>query len=169
MANNTQCFTCHRENNIYTCEGCSNRFCSIHLAEHQQRLNEELNHIIDDYNVFKERINEQKQNPHNHSLIKQINQWETDSIAKIQQKAKDCREDVIKSSQTLLNDIEKKFNDLNKQIQQIHKENDFNEINLNYLRNQLRKMTKELNNPSNISIQQNSQTFISDISIISSK
>ncbi|CAF0934964.1 unnamed protein product [Adineta steineri] len=169
MENKTQCFTCNKDKITFSCEGCLQRFCLIHLPEHYQRLNEELNHIIDDYNEFKETINEQKQNPHNHSLIKQINQWEGNSIARIQQKAQNCRDIVIESLQTLINDIEMKFNDLNKQIQQLHKETDFNEISLNYLRNQLIQITQELNNPSNISIQRESQPFINEISIISSK
>ncbi|CAF0890261.1 unnamed protein product [Adineta steineri] len=170
MANNKRkCFTCHRENNTYTCEGCSKRFCSTHIPEHQQRLNEELHHIIHDYNEFKERINEHKQSPQYHLLIEQINQWEIQSIGKIQQKAQDCREIIIKSSQTSINNTEKQFNDLNQQIQQLQKENDFNEINLNYLKNQLTEITEQLNNSSNLSIQQNSHLFINDISIISSK
>ncbi|CAF1122436.1 unnamed protein product [Adineta steineri] len=170
MANNkTQCFKCNKEKITYSCEGCLKRFCLIHLTEHQQILNEELNHIINDYDQFKQRINEQKQNPQNHSLIKQINQWERNSIEKIQQKAQNCREILIQSSQIFINDIEKKFKDLSEQIKQIHKENELNEINLNYLRNQLIELTKELNNPSNISIQQDSQSFISEISIIISK
>ncbi|CAF1113938.1 unnamed protein product [Adineta steineri] len=167
MANNKRkCYTCQRENNTYACEGCSKRFCSRHIPEHQQRLNEELNHIIDDYNEFKQRTNEQKQNPHNHLLIKQIDQWETNSIQIIQQKAKDCREIAIESLRTCFNDTENKFNDLNKQIQQLYEENDFNEIILNHLRNQLTEITKEFNNPSNISLQQNSQPFINDISVL---
>ncbi|CAF1224586.1 unnamed protein product [Adineta steineri] len=164
--NRKRCFTCSRENNTYTCEGCSKRFCSIHIPEHHQKLNEELNHIIDDYNKFKQTINEQKQSPHDLSLVNQIDQWERNSIAKIQQKAQDYREIVIKSSQTFLNDIGIKFNELSEQLQRLQKENDFNEINLNYLRNQLGEMARELNNPSNISIQQGSQSFINDISII---
>ncbi|CAF0922414.1 unnamed protein product [Adineta steineri] len=168
MANNkTQCFTCNKEKITYSCEGCSQRFCLVHLNEHKQILNDELNHIINNYDQFKQTINEQKQNPQNHSLIKQINQWETNSIRKIQQKAKECRETVIKYSQRFINDIEMKFNDLSEEIKQIHKENEFNEINLNYLTNRLIQITEELNNPSNISIQQSSQTFISEISIIS--
>ncbi|CAF1436230.1 unnamed protein product [Adineta steineri] len=140
MANNkTQCFKCNKEKITYPCEGCSNRFCFIHLTEHQQTLNEELNRVINDYDEFKERINEQKQNLQNDSLIKQINE------------------------------IEKKFNDLSEQIKQIHQENEFNEINLNYLKNQLRKITEELNNSSNISVKENSQSFINEISIISPK
>ncbi|CAF1196948.1 unnamed protein product [Adineta steineri] len=170
MANNKRkCFTCDRENNTYLCEGCSKRFCSRHIPEHQQKLDEELHQTINDYNEFKERINEHKQNPQNHLLIEQIDQWERISIEKIQQKAKDSREVVIKSLQTCINDIEKKFNDLNEQIQHLQKANDFNEINLNYLTNQLKEITEQLNNPSNISMQQNRQLIINDISIISWK
>ncbi|CAF4451916.1 unnamed protein product, partial [Adineta steineri] len=99
----------------------------------------------------------------------QIDQWERRSIELIQQKAQDCRENLVKSSQTYVNNIEKKFNDLCEQIKQIHAENEFNEINLNDLRNQLNEITEELNNSSNISIKQESQSFINEISIISSK
>ncbi|CAF1540436.1 unnamed protein product [Adineta steineri] len=170
MANNKRkCLTSDKENNTYLCECCSKGFCSRHIPEHQQRLNEELHHIINDYNEFKERINERKQNPENHLLIKQIDQWARILIEKIQQKAKDCREVVIQSLQTCINDIEKKFNDLNEQIQHLQKANDFNEINLNYLKDQLTGITQELNNPSNISIEQDSQSLINDISIILSK
>ncbi|CAF1221260.1 unnamed protein product [Adineta steineri] len=169
MANNkTQCFKCKKEKITYPCEGCSKRFCFMDLAGHKQLFNDELNHIINDYDQFKQRINEQKQNPQNHPLLKQINQWERNSIEIIQQKAQECRNIVIKLSQRLIDDIEMKFNDLSEQIKQIHKENEFNEINLNYLTNQLRKITEELNNPSNISIHQGSKSFISEISIISS-
>ncbi|CAF0998837.1 unnamed protein product [Adineta steineri] len=167
MTNNkTLCFICNEEKITYVCEGCSKEFCLMHLTEHRQMLNNELHHIASEYNEFKQTINEQKQNPQNHSLIEQINLWEIDSIEKIQQKAQECRENVIKSC---INDIEMKFKDLNKQIQQLQKENEFNEINLEYLRNQLTKITEELNNSSNTSIQQSSQPLISDISIILSK
>ncbi|CAF1155580.1 unnamed protein product [Adineta steineri] len=170
MANNkTQCFTCNKDKITYSCRGCLQEFCLIHLTEHQQILNEELNHIINNYDEFKQRINEKKQNPQNDLLIKQINQWETNSIEIIKQKAQTCRETVIRSSEIFINEIEEKFNDLSEQIKQIHGENEFNEINLNYLNNQLRKITEELNNSSNISIKEDSQSFINEISIISPK
>ncbi|CAF1129196.1 unnamed protein product [Adineta steineri] len=90
MTNNRKrCFTCSRENNTYTCEGCSKRFCSIHIPEHQQILNEELHHIINGYNQFKQRIDEQKQYSYNYSLIEQIDQWERNSIEIIQEKAQE--------------------------------------------------------------------------------
>ncbi|CAF1097833.1 unnamed protein product [Adineta steineri] len=169
MANNkTQCFTCKQEKITYPCKGCSKEFCFTDLAEHKQILNDELHHITNEYNEFKQIINKRKQNPQIHSLIKQIDEWETNSIDIVQQKAQKCRKFVLESSETCINDIEMKFNNLSEQVKQIYKENDFNEINLNYLGDQLRKITQILSNSSNISIQQSSQSLISEISIISS-
>ncbi|CAF4385920.1 unnamed protein product, partial [Adineta steineri] len=118
------------------------------------------------YNEFKQRINEQKQNPQNDLLIQQIDEWESNSIEIIQQKAQECRKIAVGYLPTLFNDIEKKFTDLSEQIKQIRKEN---EISLNNLRNQLREIIQELNNPSKISVKKDSQSFINEISIISSK
>ncbi|CAF4419234.1 unnamed protein product [Adineta steineri] len=107
MANNkTQCFTCKQEKITYPCKGCSKEFCFTDLAEHKQILNDELHHITNEYNEFKQIINKQKQNPQIHSLIKQIDEWETNSIEIVQQKAQECRKFVLESSETCINDIE---------------------------------------------------------------
>ncbi|CAF1385389.1 unnamed protein product [Adineta steineri] len=167
--NKTQCFKCNKNKITYSCAGCSKEFCLMDLTEHRQILNNELNHITNEYKKFTQTINEQRQNPYNHSLIKQIDQWEVDSIEKIKQKAHNCRKIAIESLQTYINTVEMKFNDLNEQIKQIHKENEYNEINLYYLRNELIKIRQELNNPSNMSIQKNGQSFTNDVSIVLSK
>ncbi|CAF1130811.1 unnamed protein product [Adineta steineri] len=170
MANNkTLCYTCNEEKITFHCKGCSKEFCLTDLTEHCEILTSELHSITYQYNEFQQTINEQKQNPHNHLLIEQIDQWEIESIDKIQQKAKEYRENVTKSFQACINDIEMKFKDFDEQIKQIQKENECNEISLDYLRNQLKEMTEELNNPSKIFIKEDSQSFINEISIISSK
>ncbi|CAF1167266.1 unnamed protein product [Adineta steineri] len=165
--NKTQCVICNKDKITYLCEGCLKNFCLMDLTKHRQILNEELHHIINDYDQFKQKFSEQKPSPHDLSLIDQINQWEINSIQKIKQRAKNCREIVTELLQTCINDIEMKFNDLNEQLKQFHSENEFNEINLNYLRNELIKIRQELNNPSTTSIQQDSRPFINEISIIS--
>ncbi|CAF1226629.1 unnamed protein product [Adineta steineri] len=167
----TQCFKCKIEKITYPCKGCSKEFCLIHLTEHQQILNEELNQITNDYNEFKPSINKQKEQSHNYSVIKKINQWEINRIERTRQQAQEYRELVIKSSAslTVINDIEMKFNDLSEQIKQIHKENIFNEINLNYLTDQLKKMIQELNNPPNISIAPDSQSQVDEVLLIVSR
>ncbi|CAF1510423.1 unnamed protein product [Adineta steineri] len=156
----------------YLCDGCSKKFCLIHLTEHQENLNKELKCLINDCDEFKDKLNKLKQNrqyPQNQTLIKQINEWEKNSIEKIKEKAEDCRKIVIESSETFLINIEMIFIDLTEQIKQIQKENEYNEINLNYLKDQLIQIKQKLNSSSNISVQEDSQSFINDISIISSE
>ncbi|CAF1249539.1 unnamed protein product [Adineta steineri] len=165
--NKTQCVICNKDKITYLCEGCAKNFCLMDLTKHRQLLNEELHLISNDYDQFKHRFTEQKPNPHDLFLINQINEWELESIDKIKQKAKDCIEIVIKSSQIFLNDIEMKFNDLNEQLKQFRSENEFNEINLNYLRDELIKLRQELNSPSKTYMQQESEPFINEISVIS--
>ncbi|CAF0831807.1 unnamed protein product [Adineta steineri] len=169
LNNKALCFICNEDKITYSCKGCSEEFCFTDLSEHRQTLTNELHYITNQYNEFQQTINEQKQNPQNDILINQINKWEKNSVEIIQQKAQEYREIVIKSSQTCNNDIEMKFKDLNEQIKQMQKQNEFNEINLNYLKKYLIDITEELNNPLKISIKQDSQSFINEISIISSK
>ncbi|CAF3875985.1 unnamed protein product [Adineta steineri] len=170
MANKkTLCFACNKEKTTHSCKGCLKYFCLLDLVQHRQILSEELSYIINDYDQFKQRIDERKQDPQKHSLIKQINLWEIKSIEIIQQKAQEYREILMKSTQTCINQIEMKLNNLNEQIKQFQIEKEFNEINLNHLRNELMKITEEFDNPSNMSIQHNSRSLINEISIILSK
>ncbi|CAF1543435.1 unnamed protein product, partial [Adineta steineri] len=113
-------------------------------------------------------IIQQKQNLHNSSSIQQINQWETNSIEKIQQTAQQCREKVMKLTQKSINDIEKKFSELSQKLKEIRQENEFNEIDLNNCQLKLTQITKEFLPPSDISIRQDSQEFIKKITVISS-
>ncbi|CAF0820438.1 unnamed protein product [Adineta steineri] len=79
-----QCFVCNKEKNTYNCKGCSNEFCFPHLTEYRQRIETQLEEIVNDHDQFQETIIQQKQNSNNSSLIQQINQWETNSIHRIQ-------------------------------------------------------------------------------------
>ncbi|UJR07423.1 hypothetical protein I4U23_011709 [Adineta vaga] len=168
--NTTQCFKCLKYKKITTlCKGCLKEFCQTDWSEHYQVLNEELHSIINDYDQFRHTINDQKQNPINHSLIKQIDQWETNSIQIIQQTAEKCRQSVVEHYKTSFEDTEQNLNELSKQIKEIQRENEFNEIDLNDLKEKLRKMSEQLNNPSNISIQKHRQGYIKEISVISRK
>ncbi|CAF3877732.1 unnamed protein product, partial [Adineta steineri] len=168
LNNKTQCFMCNKEKNTYTCKGCTNEFCFPHLTEHRQRIETQLEAIINDHDQFQQTIIQQKQNPPNSSLIQQINQWETNSIHQIQQTAEECRETVVKLPQKLIDDVQKKFVELSQKLKEIREENEFNEIDLNNCQLKLKQITEELLQPSSISIRQDSQEFIKKISVISS-
>ncbi|CAF1370370.1 unnamed protein product [Adineta steineri] len=162
MANKrTLCFTCNKDKIAYSCEGCSKNFCS---TENRQILNNKLHHITHEYNEFKQTINEQKQDPQKHSLIRQINLWEIKSVEIIQQKAQVCRKIVIESLRTCINDIEMKSKDLNEQIKQI--EPKFNKWNQNAITvaagNREGQQLNQLNRPVGIFIDKSKNIFITD-------
>jgi hypothetical protein len=54
---------------------------------------------------------------------------------------------------------------LTDQMREIHQENDFNEIDLKNLKQKLTQLEKQLDQISNVSIQEDSEIFIKKISI----
>ncbi|CAF0803637.1 unnamed protein product [Adineta steineri] len=163
-----QCSICNKGNTTYICRGCSKDFNFQRLTEHRPIPRRQLNEIINDHDQFQQIIIQHKQNLDNSSLIQQINQWETNSIHQIQQTAEECRETVMKLTQKLINNTERKFIELSQKLKEIRQENEFNEIDLNHFQLKLKQMKEDFLQSSNISIRQDSQQFIKKISVISS-
>ena len=162
----TKCSQCE-ETDTFICRGCSNDFCFNHLQEHRQSLNTQLHDIQDEYNQFRQNIIDLKTSPQKHPLIKQIDQWENNSILKIKQKAKQCRDILMNYTNENISQIEIKLNDPNEQIIPNEKKNDFNEISLNKFKQKLEKLKEELHQSEEISIEQRQEnSLINDISII---
>ena len=163
----SQCVTCKKEKAGYKCEGCSQYFCINHLPEHQQELWKELDEIEDHRNLFQQKITETKANPQKQLLIQQVNQWEKDSIEKIQQTAEEARRVLMKHTNTYIGEIEMKLEQLTNQLKYTRQENDFNEIILNQLEQKFQELENELNTPSSVSIQQDgSSSFINRLTVI---
>ena len=163
--NRNYCFICEKEKSTYTCDGCSKRFCKQHLKDHENELELELDQIEDERNIFRQTLSEQVEQPNKHDLIQQINKWEQRSINKIQQTAEGNRQLILKLMNKHFEKIEIDLNLLTNQIKEIRQESDFNELNLNELRNKLERLQKKLNNPSNISLKEDnlSLSFINSI------
>jgi chromosome segregation ATPase len=160
------CITCGNARATYKCEGCSQSFSFDHLAEHRRALGEELNKVEHNRNEFRESLTEQKTNPQKHSLIQRINKWEQDSIKLIEQTAYNARQLLFENTAGHIETIEVKLVELTEQLKQTRKENDFNEIHLEDLKKKLTKLKEELDNPPNVSIQEESSSFIKKISVV---
>jgi hypothetical protein len=96
------CATCGNKSiGVFKCEGCSQTFCRKHSNEHRDFLIHQLDEIVLEHDTLQQTITEYKEEASDsHRLIDQINEWERDSIVKIQQTAKEGRQHVEK----LLND-----------------------------------------------------------------
>ncbi len=157
---------CQKEKSIFTCDGCSNKFCKEDLAQHLQNLGKELDEIENDYDEFTQKLKDKKSDAENHSLIEEIDKWEDESINKIKQTAEECRQQIINSTKTSIVEMEKQFNDFAQKLKEVRKENDFNDTDVNRFKENLSKLQEELSKPSNISIEKESSRFIARIFVI---
>ena len=73
---------------------------------------------------------------------------------------------MIKNINEYIHHIEIKLNKLTNELRESRQENDFNEINLRHFQEELDKLTEELTKPPNISIKQQSTSFINEIFVI---
>lgn len=165
-ANKGRCVRCEKEKRGVRCEGCSQLFCFEHLPDHRQELNEQFDEIEMNRDLFRQSLTQQTTDPTKHALIQQINQWEQDSIIKIQQTAKQCRDSVLQHVNEHVKQMEMKLSKLTNQLKHIRQENDFNEIDIDEFKQKLKEMIEELNKPSNVLIEQKSAALIQNISVV---
>jgi adenylosuccinate synthase len=94
MATSTaQCVKCGSKGvGIFKCQGCSNIFCRKHAGEHRDNLSQQLDGIVHEHDQLHQLINQEKNDYH--PLINQINQWEENSIQKIQKVAQTIRQEI---------------------------------------------------------------------------
>jgi DNA repair ATPase RecN len=162
------CVKCGKERSTLKCAGCLQDFCCNHFKDHREELSEELDQIEMNRDLFRQTLNEQTNNLKQHSLFKQIDRWEKDSIKIIEQTAKQCRESLFKHITKSIDQIEISVSKLTDEMREIRKENDFNETDLNELKNKLTQLAKELDQPTNVSVQQDSASLINKICIVAS-
>jgi transposase-like protein len=158
-----RCVICGKEKASFKCEGCSQTFCYKHVNDHRQELNKQLDVIEVTRDLLRQTLNEQTVDPQQHPLIQQINQWEQDSIRKIEQTAKEAKELILKHTAGQTTKIESKLTKLTDQLREDREENDFIETDLNQWREELKRLEEEFVNPSNISIQQDSTPLVTKI------
>ncbi len=164
-AGKTRCVICDKKKATFKCGGCLQEFCFKHVKGHRQELNNQLDEIEVNRDIFRQSLTQQIEQPNNHILIQQIDEWERNSIKNIQQTAEETRQILLNNINEYSHQIIIKLNELTNQLRQTRQENDFNEIAVRHFDEELKLLTKELTKPSHISIQENSQPFIKKISV----
>ena len=162
----TRCVTCGKDNKAtFTCRGCLEDFCYNHITDHRQDLSKQLDDIEVTRDLFRQTLTQHTQQPHKHISIQQINDWEYKSIKKIQQTAEEARQTLFEYTVGHIKQIEIDLNNLTDELRESRKENDFFETDLRQWNEQLNRLTKELNQPSNVYFRQESTSLINKFSI----
>ncbi len=158
-----RCITCGKEKVAYKCEGCSQQFCFNHLGEHRQQLGKQLDEIEVHRDLLQQTLIQYTTESQEHPLIQQINQWEQDSITKIQQTAQEAKQLLSKHANKHINQIDEKLNRLTNQLKLSRQEDDIIETDLQKWKEELQQMAEELTKPLNIIIQRSSTSLINKI------
>ena len=163
----SRCVTCGKDNKAtLRCGGCFQEFCYNDLTGHRQELSKQLDEIEVSRDLFRQTISEQAGKPEKHALIRQINDWERDSIEKIRQTAEEARQTLLQHTAGHVKGIEVDLNKLTDQLRQSREENDFFETDLRHWNEELSRLTKEYAQPSNIILRNDTTSFINKISVL---
>jgi hypothetical protein len=112
---------------LFICDGCGDMFCVRHVTQHREELNNQLEFVVQEYDLIKDQLSQLSSD---HILFKEINNWEKQSIIKIQKIAELARNDlqqlIHNSNQRLINISE----DIAENIRFARKTDNFSEIDL---------------------------------------
>ena len=134
------------------CEGCSQALCTKHFIVHRRLLGEEMNVIISEYDELQHTLNQQTANADSHPLLEQINEWEQESIAGIQQKAKELRQELLELTTVHLDGLSKKLRHLSEKLKEGREHDSFVETDLHVWKKALDDLKANLTSPSTFSI-----------------
>ncbi|CAF2807519.1 unnamed protein product [Rotaria sp. Silwood2] len=154
---------------IFKCQGCSNVFCRKHASEHRDSLSHQLDELVSEHDQLYQLINQE--NNGYYTLINQIDQWEKNSIIKIQQVAQNIRRDIgqyIKTQKETASETLKYFS---QRLRKAREEDDYVENDLYLWTLKLENLKKDLTtiNSSIIIREDSKDTLISNIYLSSIK
>lgn len=161
--NRSICSVCGKVPSLSFCVGCERVFCIDHVEQHRLDLAGLLDKIILEHDQCKQTIIQYTEETNNHPLMKQINEWETQSIHKIQQVALDARKQVLNAFQHFASNAITKIKTLTEDLTKAQHEDNFSEKELKKWMETLVKTKKELEKPPTINIRKsgNDVPFIS--------
>src|SRR5579871_3599164 len=130
MATKTSCATCGKVAGFFTCRGCQKDFCKRHVAEHQQELSKQLDELTLDHDQFRQNLTEQTKEPRQHPLMKQIDEWEQQSIKKIRDVANDVRKQVHNLIKQHITELAEDLTKIAQELRKAREDDDFYETDL---------------------------------------
>ena len=158
-----RCVSCGKEKAVMKCGGCLQDFCFHHMTDHRQELSKQLDGVEVARDLFRQTLTEQSSKPQKHVLMQQIDQWERDSMNKIQKTAEEARQHLLKHTTEYFNGMEVKLNKLTNQLRESRQENDFIETDLQEWKQQLNTLRDELSKPSTIRVTDDTTPLVNKI------
>jgi hypothetical protein len=143
------CSKCDKGAGAFSCDGCQQSFCLKHVAEHRQELITQMDNIEQEHDIFHEDLLNETQKQNEHFLFNRINQWEKDSINKIEQAAKESRMVLKQILDSIIDHGHKSLNKISLRLRRARELDDFFENDLTRWTEQLTHLREEIQCMSN--------------------
>ena len=128
------CVTCGKQHGILICDGCQSTFCARHVAQHRQELTDQLEDILQDQQRLHKTLERQSNLPIH---FQKINQWEKESIRKIEQAADRARADLRQLLERSKGRLKKLSEEMAANLISSYKTDNFSEVDLSQWTKQL--------------------------------
>ena len=159
------CHVCGEHVETYKCTKCDNVFCFPHLQGHREETRQELQDVQNNLNIMRERVNHLKNNLADHPSMEAINQWEQDSIVKIQRAAEDARRTLEERLKKHLRSMEDELDNLVRDVRQPSEKDRFDETHVNRWNDQLNQLKESIDHSPELIIKQSSRPLINLIHV----
>ena len=158
-----QCVTCGKQHGILICDGCQSTFCARHVARHRQDLTDQLEDILQD----QQRLHKALERQSNLSVqFQKINQWEKESIRKIELAADRARMDLRQLMEISKRRLTKLSEQMASDMISSYKADSFSETDLTQWTKQLTELRSKMASPSSMEIVEDKQSPLYFIAIV---
>jgi chromosome segregation ATPase len=124
------CSKCDKGAGAFSCDGCQQSYCLKHVAEHRQELVSQLDGIEQEHDLFYEDLSNRMQTQSEHILFSRINQWEKDSINRIEKAAEESRNALKQTLDSVVDHGQKSLNQISLKLRRARELDDFFENDL---------------------------------------
>ena len=149
------CATCNKASGMFICRGCDQNFCTRHVGEHRQELGRQMDELTVDHDRFRQNLSEHMKDVQLHPLMKQIDQWEQESIEKIRRSADKTRQDLRKIIDEHLNQLLERLAKVAEELRKAREDEEYFETDLKQWIEKLDQLKKDFTQPPNIELDQN--------------
>jgi chromosome segregation ATPase len=163
----TSCESCGEHVDTFKCTKCDKVFCFLHLQAHREEVVQQIQIVHDELNATYARIDHLKQNMTDHPLMQTINQWENDSINKIQMLAQDTRQTLTNCLTENMSQIEHTWKKMANDIKNSSEKKNFDETHVNQWNEELNQLKTKINQPVNglIRVREDSTPLINTLRV----
>ncbi|CAF2790196.1 unnamed protein product [Rotaria sp. Silwood2] len=143
------------KNGVVMCVGCEKRFCWSHIKEHRQKLDKQMDDVVQEHNQLREVFNPQGTAPHH---LSEIDKWEQKSINIIKDWANQVRADLQAFLDRTKHRLSDSFDNMTKKLKSSQSLSDYTEKELDEWMRQLEQLRQMFEKPLNIDIVEDAAT-----------